>query len=561
MGIGTSREADRVLASLGDLQETLPFFEVANNVCNAGVLFILPSLLAQGLLKGETLYKKLSKGYYGLVTVLLFLAFMALSRIKTPEQLKNCKVGELGRILGLDRCPETKCLRKKIGEIVSQSKAQEYNAALARDWLSEEGDEPFYFYIDGHVRVYHGRQATLAKKFVSREKLCLAGTTEYWINNELGMPYLVVIGHLNEKLKVAIKQQIIPILLKETAAFIDEEELIKEGRPRFTMIFDREAYEPGFFKWLWEKHRIAVITYRKNVKDKWSPDEFIEYETEVIGKKVKMKLAEHRVELSGMKMREIRKQSDSGHQTSILTTNDQLDMERVGGKMFSRWSQENFFRYMVQDYDLDRMAEYGVDMEDANKKVVNPSYRKLTHEIKKLKEKQNRIEAKFYRIVDENLDNDLEKLKSSVEKQSDLRDKIQAYQREIDEKINARKQVDYYITIADMPEGKRYNKLKTESKLFMNTIKMIAYRAETAIVNLICPYYGKAEKEGRMLVKEIIQSDADLMPDYQNNLLTVRLHSLSTPRANRAVEKLCKLLNETETIFPNSNLKLVYKTV
>jgi len=519
MGIGTSRESERVLASLGNLEETLPLFKAANNVCNAGVLLLLPSLLAQGLLKGKTLYKKLAKGYYGLVTVLLFLAFMALSRIKTPEQLKNCKVGELGRILGLDRCPETKCLRKKIGEIVSQSKAGEYNAALARGWLSEEGDEPFYFYIDGHVRVYHGRKANLTKKFVSREKLCLAGTTEYWINNELGMPYLVVIGHLNEKLKVAIKEQIIPILLKETSTFINEDELIKDGnRPRFTMIFDREAYEPEFFKWLWEEHRIAVITYRKNVKDKWSKDEFIEYETKVIGKKVKMKLAEHSVEFSGMMMREIRKQSDSGHQTSILTTNQQLDVERVGGKMFSRWSQENFFRYMVQDYDLDRVTEYGVDMEDANKKVVNPFYRKLTHEIKKLKEKQNRIKAKFYKIVDENLDNDLEELKSCFEKQSDLRDKIQAYQREIDEKTKARKQLDYYITIREMPAGTRYNRLKTESKLFMSTIKMIAYRAETAVVNLICPYYGNGEKEGRMLVKEIIQSDADLMPDYQNKL-------------------------------------------
>lgn len=163
--------------------------------------------------------------------------------------------------------------------------------------------------------------------------------------------------------------------------------------------------------------------------------------------------------------------------------------------------------------------------------------------------------------MDENLDNDLEELKSCFEKQSDLREKIQAYQREIDEKTKARKPLDYYITISDMPVGTRYNRLKTESKLFMNTIKMIAYRAETAVVNLICPYYGNGEKEGRMLVKEIIQSDADLMPDYQNNLLTVRLHSLSTPRANRAAEKLCQILNETETIFPNSNLKLVYKTV
>ncbi len=89
MGIGTSRESERVLASLGHSEETLPLFEAANNVCNAGVLLLLPSLLAQGLLKGKTLYKKLAKGYYGLVTVLLFLAFMALSRIKTPEQLQS----------------------------------------------------------------------------------------------------------------------------------------------------------------------------------------------------------------------------------------------------------------------------------------------------------------------------------------------------------------------------------------------------------------------------------------------------------------------------------------
>lgn len=562
MGIGTSRESERVLASLGDLEEALPVFEHSNNVCNAGVLFLLPFLLAQGLLKGEDLYKKLEKGYYGLVTVLLFLAFMALSRIKTPEQLKNCKVGEFGKILGLDRCPEAKCLRRKIGQIVTQSKAQAYNRVLASHWLSEEGDEPFYFYIDGHVRVYHGRKANLAKKFVSREKLCLAGTTEYWINNQLGIPYLVVIGQLNEKLKVVITEQIIPILVKETSAFINEEELIKDSRrARFTIIFDREAYEPSFFKWLWEQYRIAVITYRKNVKDKWSEDEFKEYETEIIGKNVKMKLAERNVQLSGMEMREIRKQSDSGHQTSIVTTNRQLDMELVGGKMFSRWSQENFFRYMVQDYDIDKMVEYGVDALDPNIKVVNPSYTKLTHEIKKSKEKQSRLKAKFYKIVDENLDNDLDELRSCFQEQSDLRERIQAYQREIDEKTRARKKLDYYITINDMPAAKRYNKLKTESKLFMNTVKMIAYRAETAIVNLLRPYYRNSDKEGRMLVKEIIQSDADLIPDYQDNVLTVRLHSLSTPRANRAAAQLCKILNETDTIYPNSDLNLLYETV
>ena len=46
--------------------------------------------------------------------------------------------------------------------------------------------------------------------------------------------------------------------------------------PLFTLVFDREAYSPALFKKLWEKHRIAILTYRKNVKDLWEEAEFEE---------------------------------------------------------------------------------------------------------------------------------------------------------------------------------------------------------------------------------------------------------------------------------------------
>ena len=562
MGIATRRETERVAASLGKLPEALPLFEPAHNVCQAGVLLLLPALLAQGLLKGQELYGQLKKGYYGLVTVLLLLCFMALSRIKTPEQLKQGKVGELGRLLGLDRCPETKCLRHKIEQIVAQGKAQDYNTVLFHQWLPASAEDSFYFYVDGHVRVYHGRQGKLPKKYVARQKLCLPGTTEYWVNDQLGMPYLVVTGQLNAKLKQSLTEQIIPLLVKETAGSIDEEQLLHDAdRARFTIIFDREAYDPKFFKWLWETYRIAVITYRKHVKDKWSETTFSAYEVEVIAKQQTMLLGECTIELGGMVMREIRKLSDSGHQTSVLTTNRQITTAQVGGRMFSRWSQENYFRYMVHDYDLDRMVEYGIDNEAAEQRVVNPCYNQLTQQLKKVREKQGRLQAKFYKIIDENLAADLDKLREHIQDQSELQEKIQLYQLEIDQKLTERNQTDYYIAIKDMPEHSRYNRLKTESKLFMNVMKMIAYRAETAVLNLLLPYYQASHQQGRMLVKEIIQSDADLIPDYGNNTLTVRLHTLSTPRANHAVMELCKILNDTETVYPNTNLKLVYEMV
>ncbi len=57
-----------------------------------------------------------------------------------------------------------------------------------------------------------------------------------------------------------------------------------------------------------------------------------------------------------------------------------------------------------------------------------------------------------------------------------------------------------------MADNKRYNKLKTESKLLMNTIKMICYKAETALANLVSNYFKRGEEEKRMLVKQIIQT-------------------------------------------------------
>ena len=115
-------------------------------------------------------------------------------------------------------------------------------------------------------------------------------------------------------------------------------------------------------------------------------------------------------------------------------------------------------------------------------------------------------------------------------------------------------------SLREMPEKIRFNKLKTESKLLMNVIKMICYRAESAVASLVAHHLNRADEEKRMLVKQIIQNNADFIPDYERNTLTVVLHSLSAPRFNHAVGQITQLLNETETIFPGTDLRLIFKT-
>jgi len=521
---------------------------------------MLPSLLSQGLLKASAVLSPLRKGYYGLMSILLVLSFMFLSRIKCPEQLKTCKVGELGRLIGLDRIPEAKCLRYKIEQIVNQDKADELSRALLHEWVDKEGDA--FFYIDGHVRVYHGRLARLPKRYVSREKLCLCGTTEFWVNNELGMPLMVVTGELNEKLKEIILNEILPVLKKEAVSHVTYGQLDADpDLARFTMVFDREAYDLGFFKDLWDTHRIAVLTYRKAVKDVWPLSDFVQTTTTVIGKNVTMNLCEKSWEHDKCTMREIRKVSENGHQTSIITTMRKATRDYLAGKMFSRWSQENFFRYMVQDYDMDKLVQYGVEEVDPDAEVVNPSYKNSAYRIKKKREKLARIKAKLFAKIENDLVADIDVAKQALEQQSQLQEAIATYEQEIQDLLREQAGIPKHVKVRQMPADCRYNKLKSESKLFMNTIRMIVYRAETAVANLTAPYYARSSEEVRMLVKEIIKNDADLIPDLPGKTLTVRLHSLSTPRANNTAKQLCAMLNETETIFPGTELRMVYKTV
>jgi len=166
LGVAATNIEGRISSSIGGGQKAETQFGNHQNVCQAGVLFSLPALLCQGLLKAETIYSDVEKGYYKLTHILLVLAFMALSRIKNPEQLKTCNPGELGKIIGLDRIPGTKCLRERVDFICQQDKAQQYAKELSLRWIEEE--YCLYFYIDGHVRVYHGAKAKLTKKFVSR---------------------------------------------------------------------------------------------------------------------------------------------------------------------------------------------------------------------------------------------------------------------------------------------------------------------------------------------------------------------------------------------------------
>jgi prepilin-type processing-associated H-X9-DG protein len=204
-----------------------------------------------------------------------------------------------------------------------------------------------YLYVDGHVRVYNGELATLPRRFVSRERLCLRGTTDYWVNDAVGRPFFVVSKAVTEGLADALLKDIVPELLlsvpqQPTAAELNNDPQLH----RFVMVFDREGATHSLLSQLWQQ-RIGALTYRKNVRDVWPEGEFIEQE--VIspgGGSARMKLCMRQTTLSAGKasipVTEVRRLTPSGHQTAVITTAQRLDPTLIASRMFSRWCQENF---------------------------------------------------------------------------------------------------------------------------------------------------------------------------------------------------------------------------
>ena len=557
IGVGATRIEERELAVNHKLETTPVQFEACQSIPGAGVLFLLPFLEQTGLFSFREHYNELGKGYYYIDFIILFLAFMYLRRIKNPEQLKYHSPGEFGKIMGLDRVPEAKCLRGKLKEICSQEKSEKWNMDLAGNWSSEEENE--FYYIDGHVQVYTGYKAKLGKKHVSRQKLCLPGMQEFWVNNKNGMPYFYITGQVNEKLLEMLEKQIIPTLLNKMPSKYTKKELEEDpDLPRFTIVFDREAYSPVFFQKLWEEHRIAVITYRKNVKDKWDKKDFTEYTVDIEGNETKMKLCEKNVELNNVFMREIRRLSGD-HQTSVITTNKKLSIFMVAFYMFSRWTQENFFKYLRQDYDFDRLLQYAVEQIDKDFVVNNPEYNNITYKLSKLREKISRRKAVLYELQEKNLKDDLDKANEYLKKQIKFREELKILEDQEKTILEKRSQIPSQMTIKDMPDNIKYNKLNIESKRFQNIIKMICYRAETSCANLLSANFNKSINEKRAVVKSIINSTADIVPDYKNNQLNINIYSQASPRMNRTIENIIETVNATETKYPGTNLMLNFK--
>lgn len=532
----------------------------------AGVLISIPALITQGLLRYENNFL-LEKTYYPTSSVFLSLAILSLLRIKTLSGTASLPSGELGKAIGLDRIPEVKTLRGRIADFCKNTDVDQWRFNLSKDWMADSPELSAVLYIDGHVKLYYGEATSPPKRFVSRMRLCLSGTTDYWVNDAIGQPFFVINKTISSGLIASIKEDLLDKFEKDVPNQPSPEELSKDKLlSRFMLVFDREGYSPDFFYDMWEK-RISITTYKKNVTDKWADAEFTDYTGKLpFGNEQTIQLAERGVLLQNkgsqkkIWAREIRKKSKSGHQTSIVTTNFTLSLIIIGLYMFARWSQENFFKYMMQEFGIDTLVSYLKEKISDTSVVVNPEYRTLENIRKKLTSKANILKTKFSSLVLVNTPIEKKEMEEYILKKETLKLEIEHIEQEIEQVKGKKQKVPRKISFAELPENEKFDNVINQRKHFLATVKLISYRAETAMSNIIKQYMAH-EDESRLLLKQLYKTDANIKVDKENKRLVIEIHRLAYWKDDKIVEKLFQDMNETQINFPDTELTLFYKLV
>jgi len=535
------RSADRLLARLGLLDDAPPVFGSAIAVPRAGVLLALPALVSSGVFAcAQQTYGSLGPAFYGLRTSLLTLLLMALWRIKRPEGLKEYSPQDLGRVLGLDRVPEVKTLRRKLASLAVAGRAAQLGRALAQQRVALRGAVLGFLYTDGHVRVYHG-QHRLPKTHVARMRISLPATSDYWVNDMTGDPLFVITADANAGLV-----KMLPGILQEVRALV--------GKRRVTVVFDRGGYSPKLFRQILASD-FDLLTYRKGPYPRIAPRRFQEHRTRRDGQTITYVLADQEVRLlkGKLRLRQVTRLMDNGHQTPILTSRRDLPAAQVAYWMFGRWRQENFFKYLREEYALDALVEYAAVPDDPTREVPNPAWAVLDAQLRHARAHLDRLQAEYGLEALTNLEQQRPTMRGFKTAHGKLGGKIWSAWERIVQLEKRRAAVPRRVPVQTITE-EAVVKLAPERKHLTNLVKMVAYQAESDLLRLVAPHYKRAGDEGRTLIQSALASAADL--EVTKTELRVTLAAQSSPHRTRAIAALCEELNQIKTLFPGSTLCL-----
>jgi transposase len=552
------RDGERALARWGLLGEgAVPVFTPGARYPLAGLLLALPALEGTGLLgAAREVYGRVKDGFYGMGATLLTLVFLALAGEPRAEGATRVPPAALGRVLGLDRAPEVKTIRRKLGELAAAGQAAELIMALARRHAAARPDTLGFLYVDGHARVYHGTRI-VQKAHVARLKFPAPATMETWVTGQDGDPVFMVVAEPSDSLAGELRR-----LLPDLRGIVG-------GGRRVTVCFDRGGWSPALFADI-TAAGFGLLTWRKGHAPDLPAEVFATVTcTDDRGRAHEYELADSTAELGisegprkgqTVTLRQVTRRvpakGGGTRQIHVLTSRTDLPPGEVCWRMSARWREENYFRYARTWFALDALDSHAASPDDPDRMVPNPARKAAAARIRAAEAAAQAAEAAR--------DAALLQLRSPAPGQAAylsnqvinaLAAPVQDAWRELDDADQAAAAVPARVPLGALsPDMAR---LDAEVKQITHAIRMAACNAETALARALDGHCARAGDEAYALIREALTTSGDIRPGPGE--LLIQLDPLTAPRRTQALAALCDQLTAAGARYPGTDLVLRYE--
>ena len=543
------RSAERALAAFGLIPYAPPVFTGCARAPLAGLFLAVPALTATGLLDtAHTVYGGLPNGFYSLDTMLCESVFRALLGEARAQGATRIDPPALGRVLGLDRAPEVKTVRRKIGLLAGAGKAGDWIAAMARRHAEDRPEQAAVLYVDGHVRAYQGTRA-IAKTHVPRLKFPAPATVETWVSDAAGEPLLVVMAQPAASLASELRR-----LLPELRDMVGDDRRVLVG-------FDRGGWSPALFADL-DAAGFDTLTWRKGAIADIEEGKFVEHShTDEHGRTHTWRLADTEVELDiaegpragqvvGMRQVSLFNTART-RQMHILTTRADLPAAEIRYRMGSRWRQENHYRYARIHFDLDSHDTYRATDDDANRMVPNPAKKPAYRDVEKARRALDLAEnASDAALLAAHSPQPGTSVVLTNEMINTINADVHTAEQALQTALAAHRTIPARLPLSQVNPGQQV--LDIETKLIHHAIRIAAFNTTQSLARAILTAtgYTRADDEAHTLIRTALTGSGDIIPETATNTLHIRLDPLSAPRHTAALDELCQVLNDTNTATP-----------
>jgi Transposase protein len=254
-----------------------------------------------------------------------------------------------------------------------------------------------------------------------------------------------------------------------------------------------------------------------------------------------------------LRSRQITWRSPNGHQTPTLTSRRDLPTAEAACRMFERWRQESFFKYLGDEYALDALADYAVVPDNPDRDVPNPKRPAIIAQLQDARTRFDALTADYGAVAFVNQERARPSIRSSKIAHGPLASRLRAAFTLITGLEQARTAMPARVPIQAVV-GDHVVKLPKKRQWLTNLIKMVAHQAESDLVQAVTRHQKRASDEARALIQSAFMSAADL--EVCRDELRLPLAGLSPAHRTRAIAARCDELNTRQTRFPGSRLCL-----